>query len=688
MLRYVLGELKQHFNLQDDIPADANALRAAFPQWLYQAGMKGKVVLILDALNQLEDRQGAQELTWLPFQLPANISLILSTLPGKVLKACEERGYPTLPVEALTNNEREELTQAFLSRYSKQLNAAQVKRIVEDPQSANPLGLRILLDELRQFGVHEQLDATIEHYLQADSIPALLELVLERCEGDYEKDRPKLVGDALRCIWAARQGISEAELLDLLGRDGQPFPQRIWSPLHLALEGTLFERDGLLNFSHAYMRQAVEQRYLATDEDKQQAHTQLADYFALQPGNPTRKVVELPWQLQQAGAWQRLYDVLSDLEFFTAAWAKDHFDVYSYWTAIEHNSDYDRTTAYQKVLREPEKYDLWLFNWLTVLYKDAGRLHEALQLHEIEEQKCRQQKDLARLQLCLGNKALVLKTLGELDQALLLLKEKETICRSLNDLAGLATALDHQALILKAWGNLDEAMRLFKQEELICRNNGTLDGLQRCLGNQANILFSWGRLDESMQYHKEEERICHEIGNLYSLQISLGNQANIYLKAGDLGNAWKYHKEKERICRQLGDLDSLQNSLGNQALILYQQGKVDEAITMLKEQESICRKLGNKESLSISLGNQAAMLKSKGRLQEALELHKEEERISEEMNSAEGLCYSWVNQGTIYLRLNERNKGLTLMQKAFSQATAHGYTALASQIKGLLDKYS
>ena len=688
MLRYVLGELKQHFNLQDDIPVDANALRAAFPAWLYKASQKSKVVLVLDALNQLEDRQGAQELTWLPSPLPENVSLILSTLPGKVLKTCEERGYPTLTVEALMPNEREELIKTFLSQYSKQLSPAQVKHIVEDPQSSNPLGLRILLDELRQFGVHERLDETIEYYLQADSIPALLALVLERCETDYENDRPHLVSDALRYIWAARQGISEAELLDLLGRDGQSLPQRMWSPLHLALEGMLFERDGLLNFSHDYMRQAVERRYLATDVDKQQAYTQLADYFAQQPDNPPRKVVELPWQLQQAGAWQRLYVLLSDLEFFTAAWEEDHFDVYSYWTAIEHNSDYDRTTAYQKVLQEPEKYELWLFNWLTVLYKDAGRLQEALQLHEIEEQKCRQHKDIARLQLCLGNKALILKTLGDLNQALLLLKEKEGICRGLNDMSGLSTALDHQALILKAWGNLDEAMRLFKQEELICRSSGDLDGLQRCLGNQANILYSWGKLDESMQFHKEEERICHEIGNLFSLQISLGNQANIYLKAGDLGNAWKYHKEKERICRQLGDLDSLQNSLGNQALILYQQGKVDEALTMLKEQESICRKLGNKESLSISLGNQAAMLKSKGRLQEALELHKEEERIREEMNSAEGLCYSWVNQGTIYLRLNERNKGLTLMQKAYVLAVKHGYTALASQIRGTLIKYS
>lgn len=688
MLHYVMGELKRFLNLQEEIPSDVNALRAAFPQWLYRAGRKGRVVLILDGLNQLDDRQGAQELTWLPSQLPENVAVIISTLPGKVLQACEERGYPTLIVRVLTWDEEKELAQKYLSRYSKSLTDMQLLSIVMAPQSSNPLGLRILLDELRQFGVHEQLDERINHYIKADSIPALLELVLERCEGDYEKDRIHLVGDALRCIWAARQGISEMELLDILGKDGQPLPQRIWSPLHLALEGMLFERAGLIDFSHDYIRKAVEQRYLADDTDKQQIHITLADYFTLQPGIPNRKVVELPWQLQQAQAWQRLYELLSDLDFFTAVWEDDHFDVYAYWTSIEQNSDYDRTAAYKDVIQNPDDYDLYLFNWLAVLYKDSGKLQEALKVHEVEEQKCRQQNDRTALQLCLGNRALILKTMGELDQALTLLKEKENICKDLDDWVGLTAALDHQALIQKAWGKLDEAMRLFTLEETFCRLNKDLDGLQRCLGNQANIFFSWGEFNQSMQYHKEEERICHEIGNLYSLQVSLGNQANIYLKAGDLGNAWKYHKEKERICRQLGDLDSLQNSLGNQALILYQQGKIEEAVALLKEQESICRQLGNKESLSISLGNQAAMLKSKGRLQEALELHKEEERLSEEMNSAEGLCYSWVNQGTIYLRLNERNKGLALIQKAYALAVKHGYTTLASQIKGSLIKYS
>jgi hypothetical protein len=46
------------------------------------AAAKGRVVLVLDAINQLEDRDGAPDLVWLPPVLPENVRLIVSTLPA------------------------------------------------------------------------------------------------------------------------------------------------------------------------------------------------------------------------------------------------------------------------------------------------------------------------------------------------------------------------------------------------------------------------------------------------------------------------------------------------------------------------------------------------------------------------------------------------------------------------------
>ncbi|MCX5780668.1 MAG: hypothetical protein NTV45_07620, partial [Firmicutes bacterium] len=118
--------------------------------------------------------------------------------------------------------------------YRKHLGERQVERIVTQPQAANPLYLRALLQELQVFGIHERLDERIDHYLAARTVPELYEKVLERWEEDYQRERRNLVRDAMTALWAARRGLSEAELAEILGSDGQPLPRAHWSPLFLA----------------------------------------------------------------------------------------------------------------------------------------------------------------------------------------------------------------------------------------------------------------------------------------------------------------------------------------------------------------------------------------------------------------------------------------------------------------------
>ena len=60
----------------------------------------------------------------------------------------------------------------------------------------------------------------IAGYLAAETLDDLLELVLARYERDFEADRPGLIADAFRAVWAARRGLTEPELLDLLGGAG------------------------------------------------------------------------------------------------------------------------------------------------------------------------------------------------------------------------------------------------------------------------------------------------------------------------------------------------------------------------------------------------------------------------------------------------------------------------------------
>lgn len=205
------------------------------------------------------------------------------------------------------------------------------------------------------FGEHDLLDERIGQYLHAQSPVELYELILARYEVDYERDRPALIRDVMTYMWAAREGLSESELLDLLGKGRAPLPNALWSPLALDMGQSLIDHSGLYGFAHDALRRAVERRYLERPADRQQAHRRLAAYFDGRDLSP-RKVRELPWQLQQAGELNRLAACLRDLALLHAAVKNNALEVCRYWDAIEKNTSRRRDRVYRAVVETPEKH--------------------------------------------------------------------------------------------------------------------------------------------------------------------------------------------------------------------------------------------------------------------------------------------------------------------------------------------
>ena len=322
MLRRLMGEFKRRLGLQQDIPDQPDALRSAFPNWLYMAAVKGRVVLVLDALNQLEDRDGAPDLVWLPPVLPENVRLIVSTLPGRPLDEIQKRHWPTLKVELLSTDERRKLIAEYLAQHAKALNAARVERIAAAPPAANPLYLRVLLDELRLVRTHEELEERIGDYLKAELPYALYEKVIARWEQDFGKN---LVGQSLSLICCSRSGLSESELLDLLGESDLPMPRALWTPFFLASETSLINRSGLLICGHEYVQRAIHEKWLKEGPFKEQIHSKLADYFRCKTRSEDkgisliemsdREFDELPWHLAHSKRQNQLAELMSNFGF-------------------------------------------------------------------------------------------------------------------------------------------------------------------------------------------------------------------------------------------------------------------------------------------------------------------------------------------------------------------------------------
>ena len=661
MLRRIMGEFKRCFDIREQVPDQPDALRSAFANWLHMAAARGRVVLILDALNQLEDREGALDLAWLPPEIPSNVRLLLSTLPGRPLDELTKRGWPTLRVEPLSPAERRQLIEGYLAQYVKALSPPRVERIAGAEQTANPLYLRALLEELRIFGIHEQLDQRIDHYLAARTVDDLYEKILQRYEQDYETSRPGLVRDAMSLLWAARRGLGESEILELLGNSDNPLPRAVWSPLYLAAQESLVSRSGLLTFFHNYLRQAVRDRYLPSEAERQAAHLRVADYFVTRDLD-ARKIAELPWQLAQARAWERLYDLLADLPFFAAAWKTDRFEVKAYWSQVEESSPLRMVAAYRPVLDAPARHSDYVWHAAWLLY-DTGHPVEALQLYEFLGERCRQSGDMAGLASSLGNQAVILYDRGDLDAALMLHKAGERIYRELGDEDGLQHSLGNQALILHDRGDVDGAIALHREEERLCRKSGDRDGLQRSLGNQALVLRNRGDLDEAMALLEEQARICRELGNKDGLANSLGNQAPILQARGDLDEAMALYREAERICREMGNKEGLASTLGNQGILLKRRGDLDGAMTLYREVENICREIGNKDGLASVFGNQALILRARGDLDGAMALLKEQERICREMPQKHGLQLSLGNQALILCARGKLDGAMALLKE-------------------------
>jgi hypothetical protein len=91
-LRRLLGELKGRFGIADDIPADPEKLRDAVPVWLAQTIGKGRIVLVLDGLNQVQGGEADRHVGFLPRHFPPHVTVLASALPGAALDAPARTG--------------------------------------------------------------------------------------------------------------------------------------------------------------------------------------------------------------------------------------------------------------------------------------------------------------------------------------------------------------------------------------------------------------------------------------------------------------------------------------------------------------------------------------------------------------------------------------------------------------------
>eukprot|EP00741_Cyanophora_paradoxa_P005465 tig00000889_g5298.t1 len=246
---------------------EARPLAAAFKSALAAAAAAGRrLLLVLDALNQLAPDAGAHGLAWLPPEpLPANVRIVVSTLDGPALEALRGRAPPPreLPLGELSLADRRAIVSSLLALYGKRLADAQLEAVVGKREAVNALYLSTAADEIRVYGLFERVTELIEGF--APDLEGLLAQLLARMEAEHGAELPR---DALSLVCCSRSGLLEEELLALLRRPEDragALPRAAWARLYYSLQSLMRpvgDGAGLLDFFHRQVRKAVRVRYL------------------------------------------------------------------------------------------------------------------------------------------------------------------------------------------------------------------------------------------------------------------------------------------------------------------------------------------------------------------------------------------------------------------------------------------
>lgn len=254
------------------------------PQWLALASAWAQrsgreLLLVLDGLDKVS---AFAHLRWFPGFLPQGVKLVASCLDGEILAAALARlEWTELEVEPFTSQEQITFIKNYLGRYRKELTEEQSRTLLAHPLSGNPLFLLTVLEELRVFGVHEQLERRLHALLspplgkapdEAPTVDDVFEHVLARIEEDLGRGG---VQSAMESIWASRGGLYQDELLAIAG-----IAPATWAAMANALDEALYESGGRIQFTHDYLRKAVEDRYGLTTQSRFRAvHHKLGDFF-------------------------------------------------------------------------------------------------------------------------------------------------------------------------------------------------------------------------------------------------------------------------------------------------------------------------------------------------------------------------------------------------------------------------
>ncbi|XP_050685594.1 NACHT and WD repeat domain-containing protein 2 [Leptidea sinapis] len=286
----------------ETIPDDLVPLTAHFKQLLTMATKEQPLLLFLDSVDQLTGiGTENNKVSWLPTRLPAHCKIIVTCACEEanpdvskeydVLRRMIDSEENFLEVKALGEDLAMQVLKLWMAAAARDLSNYQW-RLVSNAigQCSLPIFVKLVFAEVCRWRSYTKPQDTHLASTVMDSIMMLFERI--------EKQHGRLlVFHALAYITAARSGLSETELEDLISLDDRVLddvyqyhlppvrriPPLLWTRIRNDLPNYLSEREAdgvsVMNWYHRQFRDTARERYFKNMNMAMYFHSMIADYY-------------------------------------------------------------------------------------------------------------------------------------------------------------------------------------------------------------------------------------------------------------------------------------------------------------------------------------------------------------------------------------------------------------------------
>ncbi|MEM3318795.1 MAG: tetratricopeptide repeat protein, partial [Thermoplasmatales archaeon] len=384
---HILAEVKdmlRKLNIpftEEKLESDENKIYDAISKLISYIPDWKKSLIVIDGIDQLSDLRETIFLNFLP-----KIKILVSCRDGtNAMEHMKSFSYKTIVLSQLDMEKIKEIIKSVLKEMGKELTEDQINRISSSKASSNPLYLRTLIDQLCKIGELKKntetqtdfMNRMIEKHLKPN-LEDLYGLMIENLKDILKKyfDDEDVVIQFLKLIAVSRSGLSQQEIVSMSNIKPAEFAViRNYLDYHLA------EKNGLIDFFHASLKEVVFKKYINNNVEKETRRI-ISNWFLGQKTDK-RQIYELPYQLFALGDKSILKEYVKKFEVFKLFTevlnSTEYFEFIMYLKSSFGNLCKEVVEAYQpQILSLSEDESSLYFNSLGLVCLNTGCYNEAM----------------------------------------------------------------------------------------------------------------------------------------------------------------------------------------------------------------------------------------------------------------------------------------------------------------------